>query len=236
MTQTIEQLTARVRELEEEKKELQALLDFDNARLDQIEDELEDVEYLGPYVEGIKVLKTKLAASQAYAEQLREALELLNKVSNIGCDRVEKALALPRDTSALDAYVAEKVKESRPDFRQMREMLRAMQAGELTVSRGLEILDMWWAGNWDDDMLPPVRQDLIEEDSMPVEIIDRLTRQRDLAVEALENCRLLAARHRKEEWAGHIMRFCKDAGLSGSPIRNDAMTQTIEQLKFLKEV
>jgi muconolactone delta-isomerase len=81
----------------------------------------------------------------------------------------------------------------RPDFRPMREMLRAMQAGELTVSRGIEILDMWWAGNWSDDMLPPVRQDLIEEDSMPVEIIDRLkaqlaalTEQRDMAVEALK--------------------------------------------------
>ena len=53
-----------------------------------------------------------------------------------------------------------------------------------------------------------------------------LTRQRDLAVEALENCRLLAARHRKEEWAGHIMRFCKDAGLSGSPIRNDSIKES----------
>ena len=58
----------------------------------------------------------------------------------------------------------------------------------MTVSRGIEILDIWHAGNWNDDMLPPVRQDLIEEDSMPVEIIDRLTRQRDLAVEALESC------------------------------------------------
>lgn len=64
MTQTIEQLRARIAELEEEKKELRALLDFDNARLDQIEDELEDVEYLGPFVEGIKVLKTQLAAAQ----------------------------------------------------------------------------------------------------------------------------------------------------------------------------
>ena len=64
MTKTIEQLRARIAELEEEKKELQALLDFDNARLDQIEDELEDVEYLGPFVEGIKVLKTQLAAAQ----------------------------------------------------------------------------------------------------------------------------------------------------------------------------
>ena len=65
----------------------------------------------------------------------------------------------------------------RPDFREMREMLRAMQAGELTVSRGIEILEIWSAGNWNDDMLPPVRQDLIEEDSIPVEIIDRLRQQ-----------------------------------------------------------
>ena len=56
--------------------------------------------------------------------------------------------------------------------------------------------------------------------------IEQLTKQRDLAVEALENCRLLAARHRKEEWAGHIMRFCKDAGLSGSPIRNDSIKES----------
>ena len=76
----IEQLTARVRELEEE---------------------LERKMSAGQYV------LEQLAASQAYAEQLREALETLNKVSNIGCDRVEKAIALPRDTSVLDAFVAE---------------------------------------------------------------------------------------------------------------------------------
>ena len=77
MTQTIEQLTARVRELEEEKKELRALLDFDNARLDQIEDELEDVEYLGPFVEGIKVLKTQLAAAQ---EEIKTVTEQKNRM------------------------------------------------------------------------------------------------------------------------------------------------------------
>lgn len=65
------------------------------------------------------------------------------------------------------------------DAREMREMLRAMQAGELTVSRGVELLDMWLAGNYSDDQLPPVRQDLIEEDAMPVEIIDRLRGERD---------------------------------------------------------
>ena len=92
MTQTIEQLTARVRELEEE-----------NARLK---------ETLVDHGEIQKSLCENLSASQAYAEQLREALELLNKVSNIGCSLVDKALALPRDTSALDAYVSEKVKEA----------------------------------------------------------------------------------------------------------------------------
>ena len=87
-TDVIEQLRERVRELEEE-----------NARLH------EQVDLQIPAI-AFKQLTEQLAASQAYAEQLREALETLNKVSNIGCDRVEKALALPRDTSALDAYVA----------------------------------------------------------------------------------------------------------------------------------
>ena len=73
----IEQLQAKVAELEEEKKELQALLDFDNARLDQIEDELEDVEYLGPFVEGIKVLKTQLAAAQ---EEIKTVTEQKNRM------------------------------------------------------------------------------------------------------------------------------------------------------------
>ena len=156
MTQTIKQLTARIAELEAEKKELQALLDFDNARLDQIEDELEDVEYLGPYVEGIKVLKTQLAASQLREEQLREALETLNKVSNIGCGLVEEALAIPHDTSTLDAYVAENVKEiiesHAPDGR------------NVTNAQHVEM-----------------RQKFFDQ-------IATLTRQRDLAVEALKSC------------------------------------------------
>src|SRR5574343_449001 len=86
----------------------------------------------------------------------------------------------------IEQLEAENAALKRLDFRQMREMLRAMQAGELTVSRGIEILEMWNAGNWNDDMLPPVRQDLIEEDSMPVEIIDRLKKQRDELLAELE--------------------------------------------------
>lgn len=37
----------------------------------------------------------------------------------------------------------------------------------------------------------------------------------------LENCRLFAARHRKEEWAQTILRFCKEAGVTGSPLRTE---------------
>ena len=87
----IEQLTARVRELEE------ALEGYRANRKEDMEMQVQQHKYI--------------ISLQAYAEQLREALETLNKVSNIGCDRVEKALALPRDASALDAYVAERVKE-----------------------------------------------------------------------------------------------------------------------------
>ncbi len=35
----------------------------------------------------------------------------------------------------------------------------------------------------------------------------------------LENCRLLAARHRKEEWALLIFGFCAEAGVVGSVTR-----------------
>ena len=126
MTQTIEQLTARVRELEEEL----------------------DAAYKA--VDDNWVSHQQLVASQAYAEQLREALELLNKVSNIGCDRVEKALALPSDTSALDAYVAESVKEAT-------EKLHYRMEHCYSIDGMKAILDL-----------------------------DEMTRQRDLAVEALK--------------------------------------------------
>jgi len=42
---------------------------------------------------------------------------------------------------------------------------------------------------------------------------------RKLMEGALENCRLLAARHRKEEWAQHILRFCEEAGVTSNPLR-----------------
>ena len=39
------------------------------------------------------------------------------------------------------------------------------------------------------------------------------------AQQGLEDCRLYAARHRKEEWAKVILRLCKAGGAIGSPLR-----------------
>jgi hypothetical protein len=46
--------------------------------------------------------------------------------------------------------------------------------------------------------------------------------------QALENCRLLAARHRKEEWAQTVLRFCSEAGVAGSPLRAQQEAQAGE--------
>ena len=106
MTQTIEQLTARVRELEEE-----------NARL------------IGRPIplSTWQKMEQQLAASQLHAEQLRKALgkfrdDVLFRIGSSSPYRnvakeyfeyIRPILSLPTDTSALDAYVAEKVKISR---------------------------------------------------------------------------------------------------------------------------
>lgn len=59
--------------------------------------------------------------------------------------------------------------------------------------------------------------------------IAALRQQRDGLLKALENCRLLAARHRKEEWATHILRFCGESGVIGSPIRDNAIASVKEE-------
>ena len=95
----IEQLQARARELEKESAELNEQVDMQIPKL------------------AFAQLQAKLAASQLHAEQLREAIDRVRSgAAALGLDRIfdiaTEALALPHDTSALDAYVAEKVKES----------------------------------------------------------------------------------------------------------------------------
>ncbi len=64
-----------------------------------------------------------------------------------------------------------------------------------------------------------------DERKQAAQAIERLSGQRDELLAALENCRLLAARHRKEEWAQHILRFCESAGAIGSPLRSAAIAK-----------
>lgn len=105
-------------------------------------------------LEMYEALEDQLAAAQVYAEQLLEALEKLATIANQYAGHypyqvatiVDAALSLPADTSALDAYVAAKVKE----------------AGKF---------DMWKTNPYTK----------VLETS-----IEQLTKQRDLAVEALE--------------------------------------------------
>ena len=48
---------------------------------------------------------------------------------------------------------------------------------------------------------------------------EEIEKQRDELLAALENCRLLAARHRKEDWALLILGFCAECGVVGSITR-----------------
>lgn len=58
---------------------------------------------------------------------------------------------------------------------EMREMLRAMQYGEMTVSRGVELLEIWLAGNYSDEYLPAVTP-LTNDDETPVDVLARTNR------------------------------------------------------------
>ena len=49
--------------------------------------------------------------------------------------------------------------------------------------------------------------------------IVRLREENARLLSGLENCRLFAARHRKEDWALLILGFCAEAGVAGSITR-----------------
>jgi hypothetical protein len=51
---------------------------------------------------------------------------------------------------------------------------------------------------------------------------DKITELNHAQWLALENCRLLAGRNRKDEWAQHILRFCADAGNTTNILRSEA--------------
>ena len=57
---------------------------------------------------------------------------------------------------------------------EMREMLAAMQCGEMSVSRGVELIDMWLAGNYSHELLPPVDDGVVGYDESPIHLINQL--------------------------------------------------------------
>ena len=60
--------------------------------------------------------------------------------------------------------------------RHIRKFLQALQAGEMSVARAVEILDAWLEGRYSDDMVPPPPADscLIADDEFPMEIVRKL--------------------------------------------------------------
>ena len=60
--------------------------------------------------------------------------------------------------------------------RHIRKFLQALQAGEMSVSRAVEILNAWVGGYYSDDMVPPPPADscLIADDDFPMEIVRKL--------------------------------------------------------------
>ena len=57
---------------------------------------------------------------------------------------------------------------------EMREMLTAMQCGEMSVSRGVELIDLWLAGNYSHELLPPVDAGVVGYDEIPIHLINQL--------------------------------------------------------------
>lgn len=62
------------------------------------------------------------------------------------------------------------------DPRDLRVFLQSLQAGEMSVSRAVEILDMWLVGKYSDDQVPPPPADsaLIVDDKFPMELVREL--------------------------------------------------------------
>ena len=122
MTQTIEQLTARVRELEEENARLKAAVEY-----------AETIR-----VENIAYFEKQLAAEQLNNKLLREALLPMTQgfywLRHENFVLAERLLSEPLDTSALDAYVAKRLHDMACD----KGLLR-IQVEELTRQRDLAV-------------------------------------------------------------------------------------------------
>jgi hypothetical protein len=64
-----------------------------------------------------------------------------------------------------------------------------------------------------------IRQILLKHEQAVMEVMAEQQEQIQRLRMGLENCRLLAARKRKEDWAQHVLRYCSEAGIVGSITR-----------------
>ena len=70
-----------------------------------------------------------------------------------------------------------------------------------------------------DMLLSDIEQHESKVIEQQAERIKRLEQDLQTAFGGLQNCRLLAARHRNEDWALLILGFCAEAGEVGSVMR-----------------
>ena len=107
-------------------------------------------------------------------DKVREALDALDaleaQLEAIGAGGVSGPLM---GRAALSANAGEP-RALNP--RHIRKFLQALQAGEMSVSRAVEILDAWVGGYYEDEMvpLPPPDSCLIADDEFPMEIVRKL--------------------------------------------------------------
>ena len=178
--------------------------DMNSKQIDQLRARISELEFvvsrkdkaIAERTERIAELEAAHAAAVLSNVQLREALttcvcamqdyqagigitEMFDKGERLG----RKALALPRDTSALDAYVVEKLKEA--------EARTGNKSPCYQIARDMAVR-MWEryykddAPNWQplDDFIGVLSQ--ISNMLTGLGNVEELTRQRDLAVNALE--------------------------------------------------
>lgn len=93
---------------------------------------------------------------------------------------------------------------------EMREMLTAMQCGEMSVSRGVELIDFWLAGNYSHELLPPVDDGVIGFDEIPIHLINQLRaevadKQATIDRLMLEYCPDEMTQEQMKEWEAHLV-------------------------------
>lgn len=95
------------------------------------------------------------------------------------------------------------------DPREIRVFLQSLQAGEMSVSRAIEILDAWVNGTYSPDMVPPPPPDsgLITDDDFPLDVLRRERATMRTMVDQLVNANSIKACAQAiqvcEQWLQH---------------------------------